>query len=131
MNGISFFVHGLPQRHRRRAVLRRGTIASYQDKASADWKQTVLLQALPHKPPVPSEAPLSVALDFYLVRPKSLPKRVRAHTRKPDAENLLKNSLDALTGVVWRDDAQIIRLVVTKQYGDVPGLRVAVEEVDL
>jgi Holliday junction resolvase RusA-like endonuclease len=45
------------------------------------------------------------AADAGLIRP----------TTKPDADNIVK-MLDALTGVVWIDDAQIVSLRVAKLY---------------
>jgi Holliday junction resolvase RusA-like endonuclease len=62
----------------------------------------------------------AVALDltFELPRPKSLPKRVEAHTKKPDASKLLRSTEDALTGVLWRDDAQLVEIRIRKRYAD-------------
>ena len=64
-------------------------------------------------------------------RPKSTPKRnVRpAHTKTPDIDKLLRAALDALTGVVWRDDAQVAEVSVRKMvaaYGEQTGVMVTV-----
>lgn len=131
MNGISFFVYGIPQRHSRRSILRNGKMASYEGKDSQDWRQSVRLQSLNHKPSSPSAAPISAELSFQFLKPKSLSRKVTAHIKRPDAENLLKSTLDAMTGIMWRDDSQIVRLVVTKQYSEIPGVRIAIQEVDL
>ena len=37
-------------------------------------------------------------------------------TKKPDVDNIAKTILDALNGVIYRDDAQVIELVVKKSY---------------
>ena len=50
--------------------------------------------------------PVTVHLDFHL---PTLP------TRPPDLDKLVRGALDALTGVVWTDDAQVTRLVAVKQ----------------
>lgn len=53
------------------------------------------------------------------------------HAVKPDADNVLK-TLDALNGVVWKDDAQIARATVTKRranMGEHPHLWVSVEQL--
>lgn len=55
-----------------------------------------------------------------------------AHVVKPDADNVLK-CLDALNGVIWKDDAQIVRATVTKRRANEaehPHLWVSVEEVE-
>src|SRR3989304_3260779 len=62
----------------------------------------------PHAPLV--EVPLAMALTFHLPRPRSLPKRITEHTKRPDLDNLVKAIKDALRGIVYHDDAQIVRL---------------------
>lgn len=39
-----------------------------------------------------------------------------AKTSKPDLDNVAKAVLDALNGVAFRDDRQVIRLIVEKRY---------------
>lgn len=60
--------------------------------------------------------PLVLAIDFYFVRPKShfradgrsLKKGAPPyHAQKPDLCKLIRAVEDALTGIVWRDDAQL------------------------
>ena len=48
---------------------------------------------------------------FYLPRPKSLAKRVTAHTKAPDLDKYVRGLCDALTRVVFQDDAQICDFV--------------------
>lgn len=48
--------------------------------------------------------PLEVELDFYM-----------ATARRGDLDNLTKLVLDALNELVWDDDSQIVRLVLTRQ----------------
>jgi crossover junction endodeoxyribonuclease RusA len=67
---------------------------------------------------------------FYLPRPKTLPKRVTAHTKAPDCSKLIRGLEDALTGVVYHDDAQICDLIAMKRYvkaGEIPYVDVRVE----
>lgn len=63
---------------------------------------------------------------FYLPRPKALlagRKAVQdvAHTKKPDVSKLARAAEDALTRIVWGDDAQITDLHVRKRYVDAGG----------
>jgi Holliday junction resolvase RusA-like endonuclease len=67
---------------------------------------------------------------FYLPRPKTMPKRVTAHTKAPDCSKLVRSLEDALTAVVYRDDAQIVDLIAMKRYappGQPPYVDVRVE----
>lgn len=61
---------------------------------------------------------------FYAPVPKSWPKAKRqqalegklAYTSRPDIDNLVKLVLDALNGVAYTDDAQIVKLRAKKLY---------------
>ena len=87
------------------------------------------------------DGPVCVDLAFYFERPKShlngsggLRKGYGSgHTVKPDLDKLVRAILDAGTdGLVWHDDAQVVRLTATKQYTEsggaeaLPGVRVKV-----
>jgi crossover junction endodeoxyribonuclease RusA len=52
--------------------------------------------------------PVSIGLSFVLPRRAAEPKRITpAHTRKPDLDRLTRAVADALTGLVYADDAQV------------------------
>jgi len=79
--------------------------------------------------------PVHVDLIFWLPKPASLPKRrPSAPTKKPDLDKLARSVLDALTGVLWHDDAQVIGILASKVYGDRPGCQVVAaldDEIDM
>lgn len=60
--------------------------------------------------------PLRVSVHVFRPLPESRPKRISAEpdTIKPDADNMAKAVLDALNGVAFDDDAQVVELHVTK-----------------
>lgn len=71
---------------------------------------------------------------FILPRPASLPKRVQHHTKKPDLDKLTRALKDALTGVVWQDDSQVVNVTAHKRYAgldEMPGARVVVEQAGI
>lgn len=102
-------------------------VQMYDPLASRDWKRTVMAQVLPLKPPAPVEGPLVLRLDFFLRRPVSLPKRETFHVKKPDSSNLLKAVEDAMRGIVYRDDSQLVDVRVLKHYDPAPGVAILVE----
>lgn len=71
------------------------------------------------------QGPLVVSVTLEMDVPASWPasKRFAAlagkirPTGKPDLDNCVKCILDALNGVLWRDDAQVVELSVSKRYG--------------
>ena len=50
--------------------------------------------------------------------------------KKPDATKLLRGVEDALTGIVWRDDAQVVEQFVSKRYGDPARAEIVVRPAD-
>jgi len=80
------------------------------------------------------EGPVEVRLTAYLRIPKSASKKLRANmlahierpTKKPDGDNLAKLALDALNGVCWNDDVQVVDLTVRKFWSDEPRLVVEI-----
>lgn len=76
------------------------------------------------------EGPAAVSLEFSVPKPKSAPKKrdVLPHKR-PDLDKLVRAALDAMSGVAFRDDAQIVDITATKRYGT-PGVYVRIEQLD-
>lgn len=60
--------------------------------------------------------PVGVVIQTFRELPKSRPKRVSSEpdVYKPDADNVAKLVLDALNGVAWADDSQVMSLHVVK-----------------
>lgn len=110
-------------------------------KGNKEWRQRVALFASQQFGRAPLAGPLEVWATFVVARPRGhyrvgkFAHAVRdgapAHpTTKPDATKLFRAAEDALTGVVWLDDSQIVDQHVKKVYGDRPGLELAVYEVE-
>jgi crossover junction endodeoxyribonuclease RusA len=73
--------------------------------------------------------PMLIDLVFVLPRPESLPRRVVEHLTRPDVDKLVRAVFDALTGVVWADDKQVIGFTASKRYAratESPGVWVSV-----
>ena len=125
---ISFAISGIAVPKARPRATKRGNKAiMYTPDKTKQFENYVKLVAAQHAPEELLTSALEVQLDFFLLRPKSLPKKIRYHTKKPDIDNLAKSVLDSLEGIIYVNDAQVISLRVTKDYG-VPLCRVRVEE---
>ena len=53
------------------------------------------------------DAPIVLTARFFFMRPKSAPRRVIRHTKRPDLGKCIRAVEDALTGVLYTDDSQI------------------------
>ncbi len=99
------------------------------------WKRSCAVYARQAYQGAPLTGPLKIQCEFHLMRPKfhygtgrnaamlkdSAPD---FPTARPDATKLFRSTEDALTGILWVDDAQIVLQVVSKRYGDQPGARI-------
>jgi len=51
---------------------------------------------------------VEVEYHFYFERPPSIPKKRTLHVVRPDLDKLLRSTTDALTGILYADDSQIV-----------------------
>ena len=96
-------------------------------KEYANWVRICFKEAYPkHLPSVFYEQQLTVVIYSFFSIPKSFSKTKRQQalegfirpTVKPDNDNIAKNINDALNGIAYPDDKQIVRLEVNKYYGE-------------
>jgi Holliday junction resolvase RusA-like endonuclease len=86
----------------------------------------------------PLKTPVSVYLYVRLPIPQSYPKKRREAClsgaekpcKKPDIDNIAKTYLDAMNGVIFVDDTQVIDLHVKKLYSEKAGVDVMVTEAE-
>lgn len=123
------FAPGLPKgQPRPRAFSRNGRVAIYDPGTAEGWKGQVALACAALKG-AQHDGPVQVELSFKMPRPKShflkrglRPNAPRWFTGKPDADNLAKAVLDALTQIgAWKDDSLVVSLVANKYFSDHPG----------
>lgn len=133
---VSFTVIGKPQPagSKRGFPIKRsnGTIGvaiSDSNPKAKEWKSIVIDACQEaYKGPL-LRGHLAVYMTFYLPRPKGhFGSGRNAHllrqaspqfpTVKPDVLKLARGTEDALTGVLWGDDAQTVDLLLQKRYGE-------------
>lgn len=137
---VTFRVDGVPApKGSMRAFVVRGRAVTTEDNVhTRPWAALVkdaARQVCPLSEPVPFVRGVAVHLSvtFILPRPASLPKKVTGHTKKPDLDKLARAVKDALTGVVWSDDSQVVTALLGKRYAaaeEGPGALVAVVAAD-
>ncbi|NWL89590.1 RusA family crossover junction endodeoxyribonuclease [Paenibacillus sp. 79R4] len=135
---IQFTVYGEPVAQGRPKFSTAGGFAKAYDPAkSRDYKDYVRLAATEHAPEVPLEGPVGMVLTVYRSTPKSFSKKRAAMaeagqiqpTSKPDVDNYLKGVKDALKGIIWRDDSQVVEVFARKRYSARPRIEVKIKEL--
>ena len=132
---IAFDVDGLPVVQGNVRTSRTGHAYYPNGPALRPWRASLAhaaREAMAGRDPL--EGAVAVRVTFRLPRPRGhyrtagglRPSAPAFPDRRPDLDKLTRG-LDALTAVVWRDDAQVVVLDVRKVYG-VPGAAVEVME---
>lgn len=133
----AFSLAGEPRgKARPRATVRGGYAHVYSDPITKKYEQSirdVAERMMCGKEPLAGA--LSVSLRFRLSVPVSYSKRLRAAIlagEEPyfgayDADNLAKAILDALDGIMFLNDKQVVRLFVEKLGTEQPGVDIRVE----
>lgn len=139
---ISFFVPGKPapagsKRAFYNARLGRALVVDANANAKP-WQAAVASTAAEHRNGAGLiDGPLEVEFIFYVPRPKGhfgtgrnaslLRASAPSHpTGRPDVLKLARGVEDALTGVLWRDDSQIVKELLRKEYGEPAGVHIEV-----
>ena len=127
---LSLTIPGPPRGKGRPRFSRQGH-AFTDAKTRGHERNIVALFVQKYPDHVPLEGPIEVDLIATFAIPKSASKakarEMRGQrimpTKRPDVDNIAK-LCDALNGIAWRDDAQIVFLTVLKQYNDHPRMEI-------
>ena len=87
----------------------------------------LILEAAKHGWEIPNkDTPIQVDLIFTFERPKTVKRE--HHTVKPDADKLIRYTLDAVTQSfkIWTDDSQVNRGSWLKQYGSTDQVEITI-----
>ena len=136
---IKYSVPGEPRGKGRPKFARRGNfVKTYTDAKTASYEDQIRFYALQamgdHKA---IEGAVQVTISICLSVPRSYSKRrtedclngSERPLKKPDWDNVAKSICDAMNGIVYVDDTQIVEAHVTKQYAQQSQVIVLVQAV--
>jgi Holliday junction resolvase RusA-like endonuclease len=94
------------------------------------WRKQIAMQVAAARPSGwPRDGAYAVDLLFQIRRARARVGHDRP-TQRPDVEKLARAVFDALTGVVYDDDSQVVQLTARKEYGVAvgpPGVQITIE----
>ena len=139
---VTFSVMGVPKGKERPRVIRDrdGRPHAYTPTATKNKEKAIarlyLESANGYKF---TDKPLKVALDFFYPIPSSwtrVKKELALQGKitpcvKPDLDNAAKLIMDALNGVAYPDDKQILALAASKRYGEPARSVVTIEDMEV
>jgi len=125
---INIWIPIKPKPAPRPRVTRYGT---YNDPKYTEYKKAIAMIA---KTKIkPSNAPITMQIDFFFKYPKSWSKKrvagTKYHISRPDLDNLQKGVKDALNGIAYKDDSQVWSIIARKQYSQEDGILIKIEEI--
>lgn len=106
---MQFFVKGIPTKRRPRFT-KQGK--AYIDAKTKDEMAAIAMKYYGEK----HEGQVYVRVDIYPKLPNSAPKKLNdvPAMKKPDVDNVLKVVMDALNGVAYHDDKQVVQAEVVR-----------------
>lgn len=135
---INFTIWGEPTaKGRPRFFVNRGRAMAYTPAQTRSAENNFRAQAIAYKPAEPLSEALQIEIKAFRSIPLSWSKKRQAMAEsgqimpdtRPDADNYAKLVLDAMNGIFWRDDAQIVKLKVEKHYSTKPRIEIVIKEI--
>lgn len=141
MHSVTFHVPGKPQGKARARTFRNpqtGKSMSMTPEKTVLYENFIKEQFLQSADGFYLEVDIPVTLRIVarFLPPKSESKKVKQQMldgmilplKKPDMDNIVKVVADALNGVAYHDDTQVVLVAAKKAYSAVEGLDITVEE---
>jgi Holliday junction resolvase RusA-like endonuclease len=136
---ICFEIPGQPVSKGRARSHRRGNyIAHYTPEKTVNYENLVKIVAMQDmKGKQLISGPISMVISLFFQIPESWSNKKRLSalngtvrpTVKPDLDNCVKSLCDAINGIVWHDDKQVVEVTVKKFYSDRPRANVSIIEL--
>jgi len=136
---VQFLVYTTPapQGSMKAHVVRGKAYLSCDNRKTMPFRHAVTQVARGHlaqlglsEPVAGKHVPVRLTAEFHFKRPPSVPKKRTEPSVKPDLDKCLRSLNDALTGVLWADDAQVTEIRARKFYATGPEhVVISMEEV--
>jgi len=137
---VYFIVNGpVEGKGRPRFTTRNGYAKAYTPKKTLDYEKKVRDAYLNEYQPMRwvDKEPLELVVNAYFEIPKSASKKARTEmllneypTKKPDIDNCAKLAADALNGIAYDDDSQIVSLICHKFWSEEPKLEITIRSIN-
>jgi len=138
-SSLNFSIGMTPQGKDRPRFARtnNGAVRTYNTKKTQYAEQMIRVAWIEAGSVTLGEGAIELTIIAYLQRPKNhfrasgqlsaAGERTPQPTKKPDASNIAKLVEDALNGCAWKDDSQVVDLIVKKRwafFGQDPHIKV-------
>lgn len=124
---VAFVIPGAPVGKGRPKFARRGNfVTAYTPEKTASYENLVKMaasQAMAGRDMITGA--VCVGIHLFVTPPASWSQKKQREaisgaglypTSKPDVDNVIKGIFDAMNEIVWKDDKQVVDVVVSKRY---------------
>ena len=131
-NKITLTIPGEPRGKQRSKWFKHGT---YTPEKTVSYESYIKeLFAIKYPEFIPLDSALTIQVWAGLLIPKSTSKKkegmmklgIIKPTKSPDADNILKTVMDSLEKLAYKNDSQIVRVVMDKDYSERPRLEITI-----
>ena len=126
-SNVSFVIPGTPVGKGRPRFSRQGAfVRTFTPEKTASYENLVKVkaqEAMAGRQPM--EGAVCVVIHLFVTPPASWSQKKQREavscrgifpTSKPDVDNVIKGIFDAMNEIVWKDDKQVVDVVVSKRY---------------
>lgn len=124
---------------RPRVSRRGGYVHTYTPERTRRFEENIKFEYLAHscERPYTRDKSLYADIKIGVGIPRSYSKKDRENaingilrpSKKPDIDNIIKSIMDALNGLAYEDDSQIVQIHAIKEYVQEPFVEVQIGEV--
>lgn len=94
-----------------------GHALTYTPHKTREAQDVIKERSLKHRlDAFPAHVPIRLSITFYRTKSKYLPKKETMPFRKPDLPNLLALACDAMSDVLYEDDAELTTIRCAKRW---------------
>lgn len=106
----------------------KDVMRSYRSALRVEAMIAMQAQEIP-QPMAEKHIPVELTVEFMFIRPASAKKRYWPVVL-PDIDKILRSSIDAMIGVLFVDDAQVVKVSMEKVYGPTEQVHVSARTME-
>jgi Holliday junction resolvase RusA-like endonuclease len=132
---ITFTVPGEPCAKQRPRVTKFGTYTPEKTVVYENLVKTIAQQAMQGKQLLEGKLQMRIIANFKI--PNTISKKKHEDMcngnirpiKRPDIDNIAKAIADSLNNIVYKDDSQIVTIIASKWYSDIPEVFVEITTI--
>lgn len=137
MNCVKFSVYGEPKAKGRPRFAKRGNfVKTYTPEETLNYEAFIKMRYLEAANGTIFDGAVEAEINCVFGIPKSTSKKKKQEMldghipcmKRPDTDNIAKSILDSINTIAYKDDSQVVKLTVTKMYGEIPRVDVIIKD---